>query len=110
MRLLINQYIKRNWNKLPKSQFNSDEVVIFQCVQDEDYGYGHHSYEGYGVNQNGDIVWCYSSGCSCNGSCGIEHKCIEKTVKSFIIDGIDISTISWKDIQFKDLQVSFYDY
>lgn len=102
MRLLINQYIKRNWNKLPKSQFNSDEVVIFQCVQHEDYGYGHHSYEGYGVNRNGDIVWCYSSGCSCNGSCGIDHKCIEKTIKSFVVDGIDISVISWKDIQFKD--------
>lgn len=109
--MLINQYIKRNWDKLPKSTFNKDnEVVIFQCVRNDDYGYGHHSYEGYGVDKDGNIMWCYSSGCSCDGSCGVEHKCQEKTVKSFSVEGLDISKISWKGVDFKGLRVDFQDY
>lgn len=65
----IQDYIKANWNTLPKSSFDEVEVVMFDTVTNEDGGYGHHSYEGYGVLQNGDLVCAHSSGCSCDGSC-----------------------------------------
>jgi hypothetical protein len=74
MRANIASYVKRNWKKLPKSTFNDDEVVIVREDCNENQGYGNHSYSGIGIDRDGFVVWCYSSGCSCHGSCGVEHK------------------------------------
>lgn len=103
----INTYIKKNWDKLPKSNFDDLECVIFHCVQDEDYGYGHHNYEGYGADKNGDVFWCYSSGCSCNGSCDTEHK---KDLKLFKVGNLELKDFNYKNIDFNSLEVSFNSY
>lgn len=100
-------YIKENWSILPKSTFDNEEVVIFHCVKDENYGYGHHSYEGYGGNAAGELMWCYSSGCSCNGSCGVDHV---KSAKSFVIDGVDLSQYDPEVIKFANLEAKFDSY
>jgi len=103
----INTYIKKNWAKLPKSTFNNEEIVIFFCVTNEDEGWGHHNYNGYGVNKEGEIYWCYSSGCSCDGSCEIEHK---KDLKQLKVEGLDISSFDHSTIDFESLRVDFSDY
>lgn len=96
----IVDYIKNNWSALPKSKFNDLQVVIFKEVQNWDGGYGHHTYEGYGVDENGDVVWCYSSGCSCGGSVDTE---IKKDLKVFTVDGgvdlnVDPTTVNWNSL------------
>lgn len=104
----IAEYVQENWSDLPKSTFNSERVVIVKQITNEDYGYGHHYYEGYGVTESGDLVWCYSSGCSCNGSCGMDHKF---TAKSFHIEWPDeFSSIDPKETSFSAMSVDFSDY
>ncbi len=104
----IVNYIKKNWEKLPKSRFNGDEVVIFHCNDDSNGGWGNHSYNGYGVDRTGNVVWCYSSGCSCSGSCGVDHV---KDFKTLIIkDNESFESIIPKNVNFESLEVSFSDY
>jgi hypothetical protein len=97
----IVNYITTNWDTLPKSKFDDVIVVIFKELKNEDYGYGHHTYEGYGVDKDGNVTWCYSSGCSCEG--GPDTK-IEKDLKVFTVNsGVDLnvdpSTINWKSLE-----------
>jgi hypothetical protein len=103
----IIDYDVANYSALPKSTFDGAECVIVKEIHNEDHGYGHHNYEGIGVNAAGAVVWCYSSGCSCNGDCGVEH---ENTEKSFVVNGIDLSTIDPADLNFDHLQVQFASY
>jgi len=102
----LQEYIITNWATLSKSNFNDDEVVIFKCDEDYDGGWGHHTYAGWGVDQHGNTVYCYSSGCSCNGSAYVESI---KDVKVLIADK-DISEVESADINFESLVVNFYDY
>lgn len=105
----ITTYIKKHWAELPKSSFDSDSVVIVKEIKNEEYGYGHHSYEGLGVNEAGEFMWCYSSGCSCNGSCGTDHR---QELKTLQVNGEDfnVADLDYKTIVFKDLQVTFTSY
>jgi hypothetical protein len=103
----IIDYVVQNYSALPKSTFDGAECVIVKEIHNDDYGYGHHSYEGVGVNAAGAVVWCYSSGCSCDGSCGVEHK---NTEKSFVVEGIDLSNIDLDLINLDHLQVEFSSY
>jgi hypothetical protein len=98
-------YILAKWDKLPKSSFNDDECVIFDCAQNDDYGYGNHSYEGYGVDSKGNIVVCSSSGCSCDGSCCMEPYTV--TVES---TKLEFNNYDPETIDFGSLEVSFSDY
>lgn len=104
--MTIQEYVKHNWDGLPKSTFNEDVVVIVQCNHDSDEGWGHHSYDGIGVDKTGTMVWCFSSGCSCKGSCGIEHKNSSKVLE--INENLNISNP--EDVNYQQLQVSFSDY
>jgi hypothetical protein len=104
----IIDYIVSNWNDLPKSQFNKDEVVIFSCTDDSNEGWGHHYYNGYGVDVEGKLVMCYSSGCSCNGSCGADHVTDFKTLT--IKDNTLFEDINPERINFDELSVNFSDY
>jgi hypothetical protein len=103
----ISKYVIENWDTLPKSYFNEDEVVIIVEYNNSEEGYGHHSYSGAGIDKEGRYYYCFSSGCSCNGSCGIDHK---ETLKVLEISGEDISSLNPEDINFDYLQVSFSDY
>jgi hypothetical protein len=103
----IQDYIFQNWPHLPKSSFNETEVVIFSCLKDDDWGYGHHSYSGYGVVESGEIVWCFSSGCSCGGGAGYEKKDIKVL---FSTGDIDPEQYEFETIDFKSLEVHFSDY
>lgn len=105
----IQEFVKSNWPELPKSTFNSDEVVIVKTVCDSNEGWGHHSYEGIGVTASGDVVWCFSSGCSCSGTCGVEHKPETKILQ---VDGedFDLSKIDPAALDFNAMQTSFSDY
>jgi hypothetical protein len=105
--MTIQTYVKKNYEMLPKSNFNQDELVIVQENCNEDYGYGNHSYDGIGVDCEGKVYWCFSSGCSCDGSCGMTH---EKDFKKFLVAGYDLLKIDWKTINFERLQVSYSDY
>lgn len=102
------QYISDNWSNLPKSNFNGDEVVIFHCNCDSNEGWGHHYYDGYGVDKYGRIVMCYSSGCSCTGSCGTDHVRDFKTLT--VKDNTPFEDINPETINYGSLQVSFSDY
>jgi hypothetical protein len=84
--LNISEYVRVNWDTMVKSSFNSEELVIIKEICNDDQGYGNHAYEGYGVDKEGNLVWAYSSGCSCRGTCGTEHKYQAKT---FLIDWLD---------------------
>ena len=107
----IVEYVKENWDKLPKSSFNSDECVIVHEIHNDNGGWGHHSYEGVGVGQSGDVYWCYSSGCSCQGSCHADNSCI-KDFKTFLVDkaAFPIGDLNPEEVKFDQLAVSFSDY
>ncbi len=103
----IVNYIVTNWDTLPKSKFDDVIVVIFKELQNWDEGYGHHTYEGYGVDQNGNVTWCYSSGCSCSGGPSTD---IKKDLKVFIVNsGIDLD-VDPSTINFNSLEVEFNSY
>ena len=103
----IVNYIVTNWDNLPKSKFDDVTVVIFKELQNWDVGYGHHTYEGYGVDKDGNVTWCYSSGCSCSGTPQTE---IKKDLKTFIVDdGIDLN-VDPSTIDFNSLEVEFTTY
>lgn len=102
----IQKHIVDNWDTLPKSSFNGEEVVIFDCVTNEDYGWGHHSYMGYGCLKDGTIVSAESSGCSCNGGCGID-SIDYKTNKEL---DLKFDNYNPEVINFNELDVSFSDY
>ena len=95
----IVDYIVNNWDTLPKSKFDDVIVVIFKELQNWD--------EGYGVDKDGNVTWCYSSGCSCSGTPQTE---IKKDLKTFIVDsGIDLN-VDPSTINFKSLEVEFTSY
>ena len=103
----IVNYIVNNWDNLPKSKFDDVIVVIFKEIQNWDEGYGHHTYEGYGVDKDGNVTWCYSSGCSCSGGPDTE---IKKDLKTFTVDsGIDLN-VDPSTINFNLLDVEFNSY
>ena len=52
----IVDYIVQNWNTLPKSKFDDVAVVIFNEIKNENLGYGHHDYEGVGVDVDPSTV------------------------------------------------------
>jgi hypothetical protein len=105
--MTIQTYVKKNYEKLPKSTFNEDELVIVEEISRSDEGWGHHSYNGIGVDRSGQVYWCFSSGCSCDGTCGVEHK---QDLKKFVVEGYDLSKIDWKNVDFGRLQVDYKDY
>jgi hypothetical protein len=107
----ITTYVKKNWDKLEKSKFNDQEIVVVLQIQNEDYGYGNHSYSGVGVDRDGKIWYCFSSGCSCTGDCGItEPHGHNTTLKKFEIDGqaFDLTEVDRKMLD--KIQVEFSDY
>ena len=104
----ISKYVKKHWTTLPKSTFDGTECVVIKEIENDDWGYGHHSYEGYAVDQIGNLLWCYSSGCSCNGSCGADHT---KDAKVYDVEWPDeFASIDPKKLDFKALAVSFSSY
>lgn len=102
----IETYVKKNWDTLPKSHFNDDEVVIVQEFSNRHEGYGHHSYSGVGIDKTGEVYYCYSSGCSCSGSCGMDHAKTAKVLPATF----DLSALKAADIDFKSIEVGFSDY
>lgn len=102
----IQTYVKNNWKKLPISTFNEEEVVIVQEFNNSNEGWGHHSYAGVGIGEDGAVYYCFSSGCSCNGTCGLTHA---NTAKVLPAD-FDLSKIDYKTVNFASLQVDFDDY
>jgi hypothetical protein len=105
--MLIQNYVKKNFEKLPKSTFNGEELVTVLILKNEDWGYGHHMFEGVAIDKDGKVFWCYSSGCSCDGSCSTEHKA---DLKKFETEGFDLSKIDGKNLNFVGLRVDFQDY
>jgi hypothetical protein len=101
----INKYIKENWDTLPKSKFDDLEVVIFNEVTNSDGGWGHHSYEGYGVDKEGKYRWLFSSGCSCGGGTSEND-----TMKSIPMSDESFTKIDPTIIDFNSLSVEFKDY
>lgn len=97
----IVEYVIANYESLPKSTFDEKECVIVREVNNSRQEYGHHSYEGIGIDRTGQILWCYSSGCSCNGTAGVEHS-DEKTVKILIAEH-DLSGIDPANLDFASL-------
>lgn len=103
----IQTYIKKNWNSLPKSSFNGIQVVIFETVEHYDGDYGHHSYEGYGANEAGELVVAVSSGCSCDGSCYVSSAGSAYVSKD--VD-LDFENFTPEMVDFSSQQVYFEDY
>ena len=102
------EYVKANYAELPKSNFNNDEVVLVHSTYDSDEGWGNHSYSGYGVDKEGRLYLCYSSGCSCSGSCDIEH---EEDTKKLEIEETNFTNFNApENIDFEQLAHSFSDY
>ena len=104
----IQEYVASNWSTLPKSTFDDAEVVIIKEIRNEDWGWGHHSYEGYGIDVRGNLIWCYSSGCSCNGSCGADHTLDAKAFETSWSD--DFTKIDPYSLNFEALSVTFRNY
>jgi len=78
----ITTYVKRHYDKLPKSSFNDQELVVVMELQNEDYGYGN---QPHGHNN---------------------------TLKKFEVDGqaFDLTSIKGSELNFDAIQVEFSDY
>lgn len=100
----LQTYVQNNWEKLPKSSFDGDEMVIVEVKEDEDYGWGHHSYEAFGIDKEGKSYWVFSSGCSCNGSVNTEHS-DDKTLKVFELEK-EYKKADWDKFDFYSLQTT----
>lgn len=103
----LETYVKRYWSALPKSTFDGVEVVIVQGNE----GLEDHSYEGWGVNEVGEVVWCYSSGCSCEGNCGVDHP-HEREAKALLADKSFASRRKkdWDAVDWASMAVEFNSY
>lgn len=99
-------YILANWDKLPKSSFNDDVCVIFDIEHEDDGGWGNHSFSGYGVDAQGNIVHAQSSGCSCDGSCCMNVMDITVEVE----ERLKFDNYTPELINFSSLDRSFSDY
>ena len=93
----ITTYIQKNWATLPKSKFDDKELVIVREIESWDGGWGHHSYSGVGVDENGVVFSATSGGCSCNGDVSFGEEAVELTEH-------------WKDVDFQKLQVEYSTY
>ena len=106
----IQEYVKMNYDKLPKSYFDGFEVVVIKEILNENYGWGHHSYQGLAVDASGYLWWCYSSGCSCSG--GPWYESTAKDIKVLQVEnGFDIpESDNFANFNFNDIQVVFNYY
>lgn len=102
------EYVKANWGTLPKSEFNEESVVIVHAMEASNEGWGNHSYSGYGVDKEGKLFLCWSSGCSCRGSCGMDHEPDTKKLEIELTDFPNFNTP--EKIDFSSLEVGFSDY
>lgn len=102
----IVEYVTENWDTLPKSKFDSLEVVVVREMQNDQGGWGHHNYEGLGITKEGKFLWLFSSGCSCNGG----PSSSDADMKSLVIDGSDMNDLIPEEIDFAELQVTFESY
>lgn len=98
----IRSYVKKNWKKLPKSEFDGTSFVIVKIDRDDSYGYGEHIYEAWGLNEQGEVYWIYSSGCSCHGSVTWSHKHFP-TLKALKADK-DLGSLVPEEIEFEKLE------
>ncbi len=57
------EFIKDNWEKLPKRTLEGVEAVWF--VSDDIAGSYEVDEEHIGMKKDGNLVWAYASGCSC---------------------------------------------
>lgn len=79
----IIDWIKKNYAKLPVSNIDGKELVIFATGDfSGEYGYGSSDLESWGVDKDGKLFWAYASGCSCDCGAGVE----EKTLKVFELE------------------------
>ena len=82
----ICNWIKDNYDSLPKSNINGKELVIFSTGDfGGEYGYGSSDLESWGVDNEGKLFWAFASGCSCYCNTSIE----EKTMKVFEVTDIN---------------------
>jgi hypothetical protein len=76
--------VKKNWDSLPKAESDNFKFVIIAQV--DNAGSYETNQECLGVRENGDLIWAYLSGCSCQGVCE-ELKIEDFTAKVFSIEG-----------------------
>ena len=93
----IETYVKKNWTTLPKSKFDEKELVIVREMNNDEQGWGHHSYQGIGVDENGNVFEAQSGGCSCSGDVTVEATDTQLNEK-------------WQDVDFGKFQVEFNSY
>lgn len=109
--MTLREFVSDNYQTLPKSKFDDDELVIVKEYRNEDHGWGHHLYEGLGIDEFGLLFWCYSSGCSCEGSCNTDHI---KDLKKFVLPDNDPEFVDSEyipdSINFNALEVEFHSY
>jgi len=75
--------VKKNYNSLDKMTSDNGEFVI---IAEKNEGGSYEEYkECLGVKENGDLIWSYLSGCSCNGG-NEEKKVTDVTAKIFNIE------------------------
>lgn len=74
--------VLRDWDKLPKSKNDLCEFVIL-AEKDMSADYGTNQ-ECIGLSRNGNLLWCYLSGCSCAGVNQI--KTIDSSFKCFEVE------------------------
>jgi len=78
--------VKCDYKKLDKITSDEGEFVI---IAEKDEGGSYEEYkECLGVKENGDLIWSYLSGCSCEG-CNSENKVEDVTAKIFSIESDD---------------------
>lgn len=69
----IIQYVKDNYETLPKTNINNEEIGIEIFNINKDIKYYEHNYEGVIVNKNGNVYFVFSSGDSYTGSAYVEE-------------------------------------
>ena len=74
----IIDYVKVEYDNLPKSKFDKDKCIIIYVKEDSAEGWGHHNFEGLGVEKDGKLKWFFSSGCSCSGGPWSEDATLKK--------------------------------
>ena len=103
----VGRYVRYYWDHLPISTIGLDRVVIVDIVNEQEMGSGHHVFEAWAVDREGQVCWAYASGCSCadNDHRSVEHD-HEPTIKTFIVANV-FPRQDWSLFDFESLRRDF---
>lgn len=89
---------------------NGHDVIWVLDQEDGTAGSYETSQERFGITRNGDIIWGFSSGCSCWIGWGSDDYCPTVSIKEFVVDMFSSSRSESADKWEEETQANLVDF